>query len=923
MLFEKRVKILIALIIGIFIIPDTLALFENLYGVFYGGMFDPVQVYTQSNGFFRNAVHFIVFFYIFHAISEFFVVKQYGDTAKESKLPIGLGLLGAVSLTALFFQNQWTLIGFAPLYLILGIAMILILIYNAVKSGETSKLGWIIGLVLISLLLIPLLFPAGYNYLGASFPSLRDIIWYTVLPILLIIGLIWFGIWLISKVGEFGITIPDRIRKSKDDFGRGNDNNGSGNPKGEKISVNIIINPDKKSYVIGDKISLYAEVKSGLLRKRGNINYHCLWSVGSHQLNDNNQLINSYEIPQDIVQNAEQKIDISVMVTDLNNRNTNGMAIRKINVISLKVELVVKNRNVMIERDLNDNSPIEFEYIVNNSAMLPKSINNINWFVIPEIQRVINLNSMKKVIRKINEINNLMLVRNFEIPFGIDPLDLPIGLYTVFAVATTKKIGRKETLWQGNNGLIIGDAFFLKVKPGSSKGGSPKPNNVIEKIIVYDDTKGGKNILASTDKDIIIESNGANKLYFVPSIENGNINDYTIEYKTKTDKGDVFKTFSIGNAKQAGALAIIGDGEKIIECIFKKNKNLVKGIKIKVKVKKKIKNINLKFKVVYDKDTKYIIDSDNTVVEVPIRKEFFLQAFMENDNIQNYRLLYKYKNDSGKEESNYVVNEFTKFTYSSPGKRTLIAELYDGRTIIQVKTIFFEIIEGSDSEVSVKLDFLQIVPKNSGITAEHFILDKTNNKGNIKELVTYTVTPIIDHPKLNEYKVILEYKNYVTGNIKRTDMPCKIKYIVPGTEELRCILLDKNNSEIVEEVFLLAVVVKVKSLKSVYIEFEENEILVKKDKIKRIPLKVVDEMGMIKQIIWVLYKSISNRKVINVGKGMVYDLNSKNLNVGESYLLVAYALPKELENGAVVTKSLLEKSTIPEGTSNILITITS
>src|SRR3989338_2644156 len=239
MLFEKRVKILIALIIGIFIIPDTLALFENLYGVFYGGMFDPVQVYTQSNGFFRNEVHFIVFFYIFHAISEFFVVKQYGDTAKERKLPIGLGLLCAVSLTALFFQNQWTLIGFAPLYLILGIAMILILIYNAVKSGETSKLGWIIGLVLISLLLIPLLFPAGYNYLGASFPSLRDIIWNTVLPIILIIGLIWFGIWLISKVGEFGITIPDRIRKSKDDFGRGNDNNGSGNPKGEKISVNI------------------------------------------------------------------------------------------------------------------------------------------------------------------------------------------------------------------------------------------------------------------------------------------------------------------------------------------------------------------------------------------------------------------------------------------------------------------------------------------------------------------------------------------------------------------------------------------------------------------------------------------------------------------------------------------------------------
>ena len=1051
MLFTKRVKILLALAISLFAIPEAFALFEGVYSIFYGGLFDPVQAYVQYNGFFRNAVHFVVFFYIFHAISEFFVVKQYGEEAKESKLPMGIGLLGAISLTALFFQNQWTLVGFAPLYLILGIVLILILIYNAIKTDDKTKLGWVVGLILIALFLIPLLFPSAYSYLGVTFPSLTELIWNTLLPLLVIIGLIGLAIWLVSKVGEFTVTIPSRIGRAREEEesggGRSRDpNEDQGPKKGERLNVSIIITPDKKTYLVNDTINLTANITRGLIFKgRANSNYKCDWYIGNNPLDDHNTSIRA-KLVQDYLDKAEQELVISVKVIDLNNTNSQKDATRSIVVISHQASIKVKHSEDSnpIERSIGNNEPIEFEYIVRNPGTLAKDVSYINWFILQGRQTVIDDLVINKAIRKVEFTNDLELSRSFEIPFGQDPLDLIAGEYTIIAVAMK---GKK--LWINANGNILGDRFFLKVNKG--KGGS-SGSNASEKIIIYNNKR---NIIETTDKDTKISYETNKTLFFVPKIESGNIDDYEIEYTADCGSGDLFRVVEkLGNVKKTGVMKIFSDEEKLVSCTFKKAGKVVKVIEIIVEIKKKdikLTQNDLIFQIYYD-DKDFDVEENNASVNIPINTEFFIRPYLQNDDINNYEKVYRYFDDSGNPtEVKYgekvfsmmedqpctkeltlilnkngaqIISKIIKFNfvekskvepevieeppymifdigydgvikatisqvsgnvriptrkdfnilirlnkgdirdyrllithvnprtgklqrdeesdveafnlrYETPGSRQFSCGLIDNTNKkIDTKVVFLELYEEQPPVSNkLKLDILQILPKGSQIkNRQHFVLDNTNNKATINELITYQVTPIMEGADLSKYNVIIEYRDYITKKLKRVSTPAKIKYLELGSEKLRCLVLDKSNKIVTEFEGELEVQLGVNKLTQVYIDFEKNEVVIPANKKSKVKIKLVDEFknisgeGMIKEIVWILYKSIRERKILTISSSTGDNINettidSSSLESGESYYLVAYALPERTSKNQKFTRKELESKVIPEGTASILVTI--
>src|SRR3989344_9697433 len=123
---KKRVGFL--LIITLFILLMAPSVFALIAEFLYGGgleLLEPVTLYKSSQ-FWRNAIHFFLFFFIISAIARTFVIFHWGEN-KEDKLKfffVAVGLLGGLSLAFLFDQLNWSLLNFGWIFLILVIILL-------------------------------------------------------------------------------------------------------------------------------------------------------------------------------------------------------------------------------------------------------------------------------------------------------------------------------------------------------------------------------------------------------------------------------------------------------------------------------------------------------------------------------------------------------------------------------------------------------------------------------------------------------------------------------------------------------------------------------------------------------------------------------------------------------------------------------
>ncbi len=681
--------------IALFIIPNVLAIFEGFYG---SNFLDPIALYRDSI-FIRNLTHFVVFLFVFSRIAEFFVTKFYGKETGESKLPAAIGLILSISISVLMFNQNWTLEGLGYLGLVMILILALLMIYTLITKKDAPTFGWTIALIIITLILLPLLFPGFQGGLSSSFPSLSSLLFDIILPYgALILGIILL-VWLIAKGADFTLHFKKGDGSGGNSGGSGpsgGGGSGSGSPdgstKGENIGVKILIYPEspKNRYLVGSKINCIAEI-SRRFWSRGGRNFIFTWHVNNiEQTGKNNQNF-ELTIGQDLVSTSEEVVKISVLVVDKNNPNTKEYVEREIIVVSDMPDISVTNEGNVIELAQDDTTPIKFEYHV--TGRTPNDLTSINWFIVPGAIRTIDDSVLGKAIKQVNHVGNLELSRTFDIPFGTVPLDLTAGMYTIVAVGLTKGRLSSAKVWtSGANKKIMAGAFFLKVNPPSGK-----KSKVDVKLNIFD---AKKSPLGSIDKDDNIDINPSETTYLEAVSIGESIANFVVTYSVnKIGSGDKFK-----GMKHVGVLKSASNDEKEISCSFSKGGSIVKVITVKLKVKGAAPSSgSLEFEVVETSTgKKTTIKTDGAVITLNLGENYKIYPICVG--AKDFECRHKDPADKTINSSLSASKGINiRVIYSTPSRRDFKCVALDGLKVIDTKTIILEVSAAAPSVPDLKI----------------------------------------------------------------------------------------------------------------------------------------------------------------------------------------------------------------------------
>ncbi len=595
MLNKKRVSVLLfSSLFLLTIIPSSFALLEGLYGYFYSPM-DLVSLYEL----WHTWVDFVVFFFIIASVSRLVFGRIYGKEGEEEHpglkgLYIGMGLFGSLGLV-LFgrYSGSWQngiLVSFGPIWFIFLLLLAIITIYRLAK-GEEDKEPFTIGTIIFFLLLA--LFLGNLIYPNVFAPIVDMIFGNPIFALIAAFLLLLGAFSIIAKIvgwtrgksrgGETSGSGGGSSGETSEGGGEETPRDGSSSqrqpetPQPGKIFVEIVTSP-KSPYRIGQQITIAAVIKEkkGWFGKREAIgNFVCTWWINNIKLSERDQIIN-YTIPQDIINQIEQKVSITVEVIDTeNNRSVRAvdyMLVRS-SIPSLVITNPVNTQSGQRSLRANPNETLEFKYKISESH--PQGIESARWFYFEGLINKPNIdNSILKKSTAFQEGDNIKQT------IGQVPINLQPGkVYTIICVALDN---RKKLYEIPSIKRLLADYFTLEVKqqsqptPQPTPLPQPSPTGEVEFYLnVFDQnrqphTKG--------QADFSFNANINETYYFQPFVENSDIKNYEIKIDAKRAKEDAFKYTKITEIP-TGILKLNEGGVKNIICTFSKDGKLVREIK--------------------------------------------------------------------------------------------------------------------------------------------------------------------------------------------------------------------------------------------------------------------------------------------------------------------------------------------------------
>lgn len=578
---KKRARfILVTTISLLLVIPGVFAFGGYLYAL--GNPADLVSIYQNWQAW----IDFAVFFLIFASVARIGYARIYGDKGEEpggaQGLYIGVGLFAALALVLLERRMGWSLLNFGKIVLPILILIFLALIYQFLTKSDKLAVGPALLFLVLAFILTAILFPQFLQYLPIS-PNLIG----TILFLLVLAGLLFFLWWLIGlgsgarggggggNGGQRGpgMRLGDSIGNVLDPLSRRIGNAidpGERGPKVQNIFVSINIEP-RGTRRPGETITLTAQIRRGrvsLSRAQGR--FHCTWYVGGIELNNQNNTTETHEIDRNILggRYGEQEIPVRVVVQDLDNTSLNNSAddyfVVRVDPTRLVIRQPVNTQQGQrnLRSDMGDSLRFEYRMIGAN----PEDFDHCGWVY---LQGNVNNPSLTQIENNSTQIGE---GNNFSIDIGQNALqNLQAGNhYTIVCVAQNEHGG---ILLQ--NGQPVMDFCHLEVNAG------PQPPQAQFNVEVVDPNT--RNVIRTISGNATEIANTGDRFFLRPTVNNGNIADYTIQWATQNlDPQDNF----VENA--AGGLSLIElntpGNNKEITCTFVRNGNVEGSIIITYRV---------------------------------------------------------------------------------------------------------------------------------------------------------------------------------------------------------------------------------------------------------------------------------------------------------------------------------------------------
>ncbi len=596
---QKRNKFVILLAMAfILIMPVVFAQYLSGYSNFG---FNPD---LMSNFYYNNQslVDFIVFFVVVAAVVRFGLARIQGEKEMPASkgIYLGMGLIAGFAGMLYFRKYGLSLIQIAPVVFFVMLFLFFACVYMAI--GKHEKLSWGAGIFFFFLSLMALAFIPGYYGWLEQF-SLVFFLFNMLLPIGIIAGILLFIVWLAK-----GINI--NIGSSGD-----GGNTPTGNQRGTKwyelrtwggrgaktLDIRILIQPDKKRYNIGDSLTIAADVrklgipvaKKAGFRRAGT--YICQWYIGNVLLREDEFKAQTivFTIPPSIISQASQKIKISVIVVDTETPGSEGRASTEIIVVSMPTDLpkvTIKNPSSNLSLREGEVIPLKLEYELTPN-MLPAGINEpiigFGWFIAKGSQTISNKITLRDTgARLVGEGNN------FNIRVGEGILQLPQGVYTLFVVALLRN-GTNWLEWVSPENLPLFDRKTIEItartgtSPSTSRSGSSSTLTPLIEIAKRLGTGRGNvqaiAVIKRNERVTPISAKVGEIFFLNPDVENGNMEDYDIEWTPPTGDRGVTRNTTIltlefrtpGDNKEVICKFINNGNEIILKAIFNVSPNTV------------------------------------------------------------------------------------------------------------------------------------------------------------------------------------------------------------------------------------------------------------------------------------------------------------------------------------------------------------
>lgn len=599
---EKRVGFLLVVTLFLLIlIPSVFALFESIYYT----LISPVDLQTLYYAW-QTWIDASVFFLIFASIARIAYTRIYGEKGEEppgaTGLYLGIGLFASLGLTLLERRMGWSLLNFGPIVLFVMILVFMVLIYQFLTKKDKLAIGPAILFLLLALILTSVLFPNLFGYFY-GIPILRDILGWVFL-IGVIAGVIALLLWLTNLFGAGGGGGAGGGEGGREGSGLGNAigrrlarmieprPRGPEEPTAPRMRVRIEIYPDINQYQIGQTITLRANIRRGrVFGGPAQGRFVCNWFVNGIQLRERDPVIN-YQIPQDIINQPQQDILISVVVQDLDNPTSQAEDRRTITIVAQLPNLVitqpVDTRNT---RDLRApvGQALTFSYIIEVTGAAPANLANVGWAYLPGRLSGADLQNIRTPAGFRQLMANSVLIaqgNNMQVIIGQGQLArMQPGIYTIIAVAQDNN-GR-EYILPFNQQLLI-DHFFLEIVTGPGPyppQPQPQGNQPQFFLNIYREINRRRQAHSRGQGNIPPFSANLNDIFiFEPDVVNDNITNYNIDITgTNLHNRDNFR-FNRRGRPPIARLQIRANGTKTINCVFRRNNNIVATVTATINV---------------------------------------------------------------------------------------------------------------------------------------------------------------------------------------------------------------------------------------------------------------------------------------------------------------------------------------------------
>ena len=565
MLYKKRAGFLLSIILLLLIIlPGVFALFEGAYGLFSAPT-DLISLYRAWSSW----IDFTIFFLIIASLARLVFGKIYGVEGEEEHpglkgLYLGVGLFGAFGLILFGRSVGWSdglLLHFGPLWFIIVLIALIATIYRAIKGEEKDafSIGVIFFFIFLALLIGSIIFPQLFA------PILAFIFKNPIIALIFII----LGLLSLLSLGNklSGIKIfkrkegGERAEAPSERDSRREIEQTPRLPRLEKINVEILIYPNGP-YKVNDPITLVAKVTTSRWARKKAVrgNFACTWYIDNLQLDNHNTTID-YVIPQDIINQPEQKVWVTVTVVDVDNptRTDTDREYIKISA-NIPVLKIIKpdterNRNLRAIKD----EFVDFEYKIEGAT--PREFSDVYWLYTEGVVANIDQNVLRrsKVFKQGNK---------FDMKIGAGPLTLEEGkVYTIICAA----VDRNRKYYQiPIINKPLADYFTIELMP------SEKPQflvNVFKK-------EGNKRILVeSSFNNFTINARLNETYYFLSAVQNDEIANYDVEIATNAQE-----LFRYDTRLKSAVIILRNPGRKTVLCVFRKGRNILATIDATINV---------------------------------------------------------------------------------------------------------------------------------------------------------------------------------------------------------------------------------------------------------------------------------------------------------------------------------------------------